>query len=35
MHEDVNVIQETLGNEAGMLGAASLVFDQLDDEKQK
>ncbi len=35
MHEDVNVIQETLGNEAGMLGAACLVFDQLDDEKQK
>ncbi len=35
MHEDVTVIQETLGNEAGMLGAACLVFDQLDDEKQK
>ncbi len=33
--EHVTVIQETLGNEAGMLGAACLVFDQLDDEKQK
>lgn len=35
MQEDVTVIQETLGNEAGMLGAACLVFDQLDDQKQK
>lgn len=35
MQEDVNIIQETLGNEAGMLGAACLVFDQLDDEKRK
>lgn len=35
MQEHVTVIQETLGNEAGMLGAACLVFDQLDDEKQK
>jgi len=31
----VSIVQETLGNEAGMLGAACLVFDQLDDEKQK
>ena len=35
MQEDVTVVQETLGNEAGMLGAACLVFDQLDDEKKK
>jgi len=35
MQDDVVLIQETLGNEAGMLGAACLVFDQLDDEKQK
>lgn len=29
MHEDVVVLRETLGNEAGMLGAASLVFEEL------
>ena len=27
MHEGVKIIQETLGNEAGMLGAAHLVFE--------
>jgi len=35
MRESVVVIQETLGNEAGMLGAASLVFDQIDDNNRK
>ncbi len=35
MRESVVVIQETLGNEAGMLGAASLVFDQIDDYNRK
>ncbi|MCY4158883.1 MAG: ROK family protein, partial [Bacteroidetes bacterium] len=35
IQKDVTIVQETLGNEAGMLGAACLVFDQLDDEKQK
>ncbi len=35
MRDSVVVIQETLGNEAGMLGAASLVFDQIDDDNRK
>ncbi|MCY4171767.1 MAG: ROK family protein [Bacteroidetes bacterium] len=35
MQENVVLVQETLGNEAGMLGAACLVFDQLDDQNQK
>jgi len=35
MQDNVVLVQETLGNEAGMLGAACLVFDQLDDQNQK
>ena len=30
MREDVTVVRETLGNEAGMLGAAALVFEHAD-----
>ncbi len=30
MHDDVEIVQETRGNEVGMLGAASLVFEHLD-----
>ncbi len=31
LRDDVEIIRETIGNEAGMLGAAHLVFDYLDE----
>ena len=34
LREGIEIIQETLGNEAGMLGAAHLVFDLLDEEER-
>lgn len=34
LHDGIEIVRETRGNEVGMLGAAHLVFQSLDDQKE-